>query len=243
MLNLHNKIFIINILFISLVSHHSWVLCLILFPATTFFNLFEWNRRFLVCCKISNPNIWINIIATICHAIWLYAFVFILDFSVLGVGISTFITYFLSFILLEISTLRFSERVHQSKWIMLNRDMLSELKPFWKMSLPCWGIIMIYWYPVEIVTFFSGLFGVHELSAMTILNSMKSLAEEAFYGFGLASLAHVGNSLGDIFNWQNRIWMIKLIYCTSTLYITYIYLCFIDAHSNTVFDAVQSLLV
>ena len=203
------------------VSFKAWEFWLMIFPATIFFNLFECNRRYLVWCQISNPNAYINIIAILVHIILLFFLTVFWNLSIFGIGISTFITYFLSFTALEIYNLTFNERVHQAKWIFFNLEMLKELWLFWKVCIPCWGIILFHWIPVVVAIFFSGTFGVNQLTSVTIINSIKSIAEEAYFGFGLSNLAHVGNSLGE--NHPNK----AKIYALISLLLSFVFILWI----------------
>ena len=102
------------------VANEAWKFLLFLFPATTFNCLFDWNRVYLVWCKVKNPNTYINIAQVLIHWALLLLFTIIFDFSLLGVGISRIISSLLAFVALERYTLLFDEEHLKSKWILLN---------------------------------------------------------------------------------------------------------------------------
>ena len=194
------------------VANETWSFCWILFPATILFCLFDWNRRYLVWCGVANPNILINIAQLLIHGGLLFYFTIVWNLSLFGVGVSTLISNLLSFCALEIYTYTLNEEFLKSKWIMINREMLSHLYAFSTVWVPCLGIIILYWLPIDILTFVSGLFGISQLASITITNNIEFMLEEIYYGLGLICWAQIGNCLGmnqpnkaKIFAWTTLI--------------------------------------
>ena len=178
------------------VAYRAWTMCLFTFPGVVMMNLFEWDRRYLTCCELVNPGMYISIGCIVLHGIMLYLSVVHFGYGVIGAGVSTLISYFVLFGGLELYCIFQKYRVHQLKW-RLSANMVKYIPSYLENAIPCCLVLFISWLPQEILTIFAGMIGVHELAAMSILSSFYLFVSDIWLGIGISSSALVGNSLGE----------------------------------------------
>ena len=178
------------------VAYRAWTMCLFTFPGVVMMNLFECDRRYLTCCELTNPGMYISIGCIVLHGLMLYFSVVHFGYGVIGAGVSTLISYLVLFVGLEFYSVFQKLRVHQLKW-RLSASMAKYIPSFMNNSIPCWMVLFVSWLPQEILVIIAGLIGVHELAAMSILSSFHLFVTDIWLGVGISSSALVGNSLGE----------------------------------------------
>ena len=179
------------------IAHTAWLFWMITFPGCILMNLFECNRRYLVWCEIYNAGTIINIITFSMHIILLSISVLYFEFGIYGAGVSTTITYTFDFIILEIYRKFQTKEVLKSSWMFPTSEILEWINEFLKFAIPGWFTMILSWWPIEIITIFAGMMGAAQLTASTMLSNIYLLCCDIALGVGYASVAVIGNSLGE----------------------------------------------
>ena len=181
----------------SEIAHSAWIFCIITFPGWILMNLYEWNRRYLVCCEVCSSGTAINIATFLLHMIILNILIFQFKIGIYGAGIATLFVYTLDFFLLEIFTLFQDEEVHKSRWRLPDFQMISNFKELLNYYILCSLITVLCWWPIQVNTIFAGMLGKAQLATNKILNKIFFLWTDFSLGIGYASIAVIGNSLGE----------------------------------------------
>ena len=178
------------------VARETWLFWIWSFPGVVFLNLFEWNRRYLSCWEVINPGTVISIVSITLQFLLLLLSSFYLEFGVLEVGISTGISWSSSFFMLEVYNWTRDNNFYNWKWKMISANMIELLPSFLDYAFPCLIILILFWWPQEMLVIYSGWIGVHELAVMAVLDSLLLFITDVFMSIGLAAVALIGNSLG-----------------------------------------------
>jgi len=176
--------------------------CLYLMPGIFMYMQFEWKRRHLFWQGIYRPVLNTMFITTSLHIVSLYIFVIVFDLKVLGVAVSTTITYSLDVILINYLLRSNPNIVVPQKWFLIDKEAFMRIIPYLKYGIP--GAIMwaMEWWGYDIINIFSGILGVNQLSTGIIIFQMFIMIVMNSVGITFAATGPVGNSLGA--NLPNR---------------------------------------
>ena len=159
------------------------------------------------------------------HVILLSISVFYFEFGIYGAGVSTTITYTFDFIILEIYKRFQTKEVLKSSWMFPTREILEWINEFFKFAIPGWFTMILSWWPIEIITIFAGMMGAAQLTASTMLSNINLVWWDVGLGIGYASVAVIGNSLGENLPNKARIYKNAALIISTTLSIILIILC------------------
>ena len=179
------------------ISHSAWIFCVLSFPGIISMSLFELNRRYLVCWGVNYSGTIITIFALVLHIILLFVFVIFLDYGVYGSGISTTVSFGLTFGLFEIECWFQKKEVHNSKWRMPRGELIIRAKEFLNYTIPSWLSMVSTWIPIEILNVFAGVLGSAQLNASVMFSNIFAIMYVFTMAFSYAISTSIGNSLGE----------------------------------------------
>ena len=173
---------------------HSYIMSVL--PGLYMWTQFEWLRRFLLVQGIYNPIMYILSVTISIHIVLLYVLILILDLKILGVAIATATTYFLNFTLLTLYVHFKKDLIDRRAWHWFDMNWIYKLGEYLKYAIPACSMIMIEWWAFEILLLFSGLCGIKQLAALTIMLSINTIVYMSSLGISFSWTSLVGNCLG-----------------------------------------------
>ena len=170
---------------------------LIVYPGFILLMLYEWNRRYQIALGNYFPICIINVTWIIQHIISLLITVKGLELGLTGVAISSSVTYSLYFFILESYSFTRTETFLKAEWMLIETDLITYIIEFVRYGV--FGIFMfvLSWWPMEILTMYSGWTGQIQLSVNSILSNMSFFFTDIVNGLGMVATSLVGNSLGE----------------------------------------------
>ena len=169
---------------------------LFLLPGIWWLSQFELTRRFLATQGVFNIIVYVQLFTLLTHMIWLFIFVYICEFEIAGISISTWITYFLNFIILTWYVSFKWEIVHSESWHFINTDSFIGIWEYLTYWIPSTIMIVLEFWCFEAFVFFSGWLGVDYQSAAVSLINFISIFYNISAGMALSATNLVGNSIG-----------------------------------------------
>ena len=189
--------------------------------------LFEWTRRYLLAVGIFVPITFILITTLITHVITLYLLTFVWKLGILGIGVSTSVTYVLNLVTITIYSFitKHEAAKNSRRWISLNA--FKKIPEFLRYGFPSSWTNFIDWVSFEILTIYWGWLGVDELAASVVMTNILYILQESSLGISYTSSSLVGNPLGEKkpknakrYAWVTVLWSAFWSGATTLVYIT-----------------------
>lgn len=98
---------------------------------------------------------------------------------------------------IEIYTSLQDEPVLKTPWMLFNSEIAAYLPEFLSYAVPSCAMIILIWWPTELITMYAGWIGIGEIAANVILMNIAAITTDTTYGIGMVATCLVGKSLGE----------------------------------------------
>uniref|UniRef100_F6RWU8 Multidrug and toxin extrusion protein n=1 Tax=Xenopus tropicalis TaxID=8364 RepID=F6RWU8_XENTR len=156
--------------------------------------LYQLEVRYLQNQGIVYVQIIVSFVSNIINCIVNYVFLFVLRLGVIGSAWANTIAQF-SQCLLIFLYIRV-KRLHVNTWGGWSIECLQDWSSFISLAIPSMLMVCIEWWTYEIGNLMSGLLGVVELGAQSVIYQVVTTAYMIPFGIGMATSVRVGNALG-----------------------------------------------
>ncbi|CAI2365265.1 unnamed protein product [Moneuplotes crassus] len=156
----------------------------------------ELLRRFLGAQKVFNVMMNSQIINVFLHFVWVFIFVYILDFSYKGVYYASLLTYILN-LALPILYINYSPScIRENCWHSFSSESFKNLGEYLKYGIPSMIMLLFECWAFELLIFMVGIIGEKELGVFVICFNIVMYVFMIPMGCSFAANACIGNSLG-----------------------------------------------
>ncbi|XP_077019556.1 multidrug and toxin extrusion protein 1 isoform X2 [Tamandua tetradactyla] len=160
-------------------------------PATFFYTL---QVKYLLNQGIVLPQVATGAAANLVNVITNYLFLHRLDLGVMGSALANTISQFALALLLFLYIL--GRRLHQATWGGWSLECLQDWGPFFSLAVPSMLMLCVEWWAYETGSFLSGVLGMVELGAQSVVYELATIVYMIPTGFSVATSVRVGNALG-----------------------------------------------
>nr|XP_040125552.1 multidrug and toxin extrusion protein 1 isoform X3 [Ictidomys tridecemlineatus] len=140
------------------------------------------------------PQILTGVAANLVNALANYLFLHQLHLGVMGSALANMIAQFTLALLLFLYIL--GRKLHQATWGGWSLECLQDWASFLRLAIPSMLMLCIEWWAYEIGSFLSGILGMVELGAQSIVYELAIIVYMIPAGFSVAANVRVGNALG-----------------------------------------------
>ncbi|KAF6299726.1 solute carrier family 47 member 1 [Rhinolophus ferrumequinum] len=171
---------------------HTYVMIFIpALPATFLYTL---QVKYLLTQGIVLPQILTGVAANLVNALINYLFLHQLHLGVMGSALANAISQFSLALLLFLYILW--KKLHQATWEGWSLECLQDWGSFFQLAIPSMLMLCIEWWAYEIGSFLSGILGMVELGAQSIVYELAAVVFMIPTGFSVAASVRIGNALG-----------------------------------------------
>ncbi|XP_006901273.1 PREDICTED: multidrug and toxin extrusion protein 1-like [Elephantulus edwardii] len=160
-------------------------------PATFLYTL---QVKYLLNQGIILPQIITGVTANLVNVLTNYLFLHQLGLGVMGSALANAISQF------TLARLLFScilwRKLHQATWGGWSFECLQDWASFFHLAIPSMLMLCIEWWAYQIGSFLSGILGMVELGAQSIVYELSVIVYMIPTGFSVAASVRVGNALG-----------------------------------------------
>ncbi|OCT95054.1 hypothetical protein XELAEV_18012737mg [Xenopus laevis] len=156
--------------------------------------LYQLEVRYLQNQGIVYVQIIVSFVSNIINCIVNYVFLFVLRLGVIGSAWANTIAQYAQCLLLLLYIR--VKRLHVNTWGGWSTECLQDWSSFISLAIPSMLMVCIEWWTYEIGSFMTGLLGVVELGAQSVIYQVVAIAYMIPYGIGMAASVRVGNALG-----------------------------------------------
>ncbi|XP_039083275.1 multidrug and toxin extrusion protein 1-like isoform X2 [Hyaena hyaena] len=160
-------------------------------PATFLYTL---QVKYLVNQGIVLPQILTGVVANLVNALINYLFLYQLHLGVMGSALANMISQFTLALLLFLYI--FSRKLHEATWGGWSLECLQDWASFFSLAIPSMLMLCIEWWAYEIGSLLSGILGMVELGAQSVVYELTIILYMIPSGFSVAASVRVGNALG-----------------------------------------------
>uniref|UniRef100_A0A8C9DUH0 Solute carrier family 47 member 1 n=1 Tax=Prolemur simus TaxID=1328070 RepID=A0A8C9DUH0_PROSS len=160
-------------------------------PATFLYTL---QVKYLLNQGIVLPQILAGAAANLVNALANYVFLHQLHLGVIGSALANMISQFTLALLLFLYIL--GKKLHQATWGGWSLECLQDWASFLHLAVPSMLMLCIEWWAYEVGSFLSGILGMVELGAQSIVYELAVIVYMIPSGFSVAASVRVGNALG-----------------------------------------------
>ncbi|XP_045425425.1 multidrug and toxin extrusion protein 1-like isoform X2 [Lemur catta] len=160
-------------------------------PATFLYTL---QVKYLLNQGIVLPQILAGAAANLVNALANYVFLHQLHLGVIGSALANMISQFTLALLLFLYIL--GKKLHQATWGGWSLECLQDWASFLHLAVPSMLMLCIEWWAYEVGSFLSGILGMVELGAQSIVYELAIIVYMIPSGFSVAASVRVGNALG-----------------------------------------------
>ncbi|XP_032177949.1 multidrug and toxin extrusion protein 1-like isoform X2 [Mustela erminea] len=160
-------------------------------PATFLYML---QVKYLLNQGIVVPQVLTGVAANLVNALLNYLFLHQLHFGVMGSALANTISQFTLALLLFFYIL--GRNLHQATWGGWSRECLEDWASFFSLAIPGMLMLCMEWWAYEIGSLLSGILGMVELGAQSVLYELTVILYMIPSGFSVAASVRVGNALG-----------------------------------------------
>ncbi|XP_072794599.1 multidrug and toxin extrusion protein 1 isoform X8 [Vicugna pacos] len=160
-------------------------------PATFLYTL---QVKYLLNQGIVLPQIVTGVAANLVNALANYLFLYQLHLGVMGSALANMISQFTLALLLFLYILL--KKLHQDTWGGWSLECLQDWGAFFSLAVPSMLMLCIEWWAYEVGSFLSGILGMVELGAQSIVYELAVIVYMIPTGFSVAASVRVGNALG-----------------------------------------------
>nr|XP_035929365.1 multidrug and toxin extrusion protein 1-like isoform X1 [Halichoerus grypus] len=160
-------------------------------PATFLYTL---QVKYLLNQGIVLPQILTGAVANLINALINYLFLHQLQLGVIGSALANTISQFILALLLFFYIL--GRKLHQATWGGWSRECLQDWASFFSLAIPGMLMLCMEWWAYEIGSLLSGILGMVELGAQSVVYELTVILYMIPAGFGVAASVRVGTALG-----------------------------------------------
>ncbi|XP_047403102.1 multidrug and toxin extrusion protein 1-like isoform X1 [Sciurus carolinensis] len=176
------------------VSRLTQTYVMIFIPALPASFLYTLQVKYLLNQGIVLPQILTGVAANLVNALANYLFLHQLHLGVMGSALANMIAQFTLALLLFLYIL--GRKLHQATWGGWSLECLQDWASFLRLAIPSMLMLCIEWWAYEIGSFLSGILGMVELGAQSIVYELAVIVYMIPMGFSVAANVRVGNALG-----------------------------------------------
>uniref|UniRef100_A0A8C9K370 Solute carrier family 47 member 1 n=1 Tax=Panthera tigris altaica TaxID=74533 RepID=A0A8C9K370_PANTA len=167
---------------------------MIFIPALPAIFIYTLQVKFLLNQGILLPQILTGVVANLVNALINYLFLYQLDLGVMGSALANTISQFTLVLLLFLYILW--KKRHHTIWEGWSFECLYDWACFFDLAFPGMLMLCIEWWAFEIGSLLSGILGMVELGAQSVLYEVTVILYMIPSGFSVATSIRVGNALG-----------------------------------------------
>ncbi|KAI2581832.1 solute carrier family 47 member 1 [Homo sapiens] len=160
-------------------------------PATFLYML---QVKYLLNQGIVLPQIVTGVAANLVNALANYLFLHQLHLGVIGSALANLISQYTLALLLFLYIL--GKKLHQATWGGWSLECLQDWASFLRLAIPSMLMLCMEWWAYEVGSFLSGILGMVELGAQSIVYELAIIVYMVPAGFSVAASVRVGNALG-----------------------------------------------
>ncbi|XP_001144887.2 multidrug and toxin extrusion protein 1 isoform X4 [Pan troglodytes] len=160
-------------------------------PATFLYML---QVKYLLNQGIVLPQIVTGVAANLVNALANYLFLHQLHLGVIGSALANLISQYTLALLLFLYIL--GKKLHQATWGGWSLECLQDWASFLRLAVPSMLMLCMEWWAYEVGSFLSGILGMVELGAQSIVYELAIIVYMVPAGFSVAASVRVGNALG-----------------------------------------------
>ncbi|XP_072860856.1 multidrug and toxin extrusion protein 1 isoform X2 [Chlorocebus sabaeus] len=160
-------------------------------PATFLYTL---QVKYLLNQGILLPQIVTGVAANLVNALANYLFLHQLHLGVIGSALANLISQYTLALLLFFYIL--GKKLHQATWGGWSLECLQDWASFLRLAIPSMLMLCMEWWAYEVGSFLSGILGMVELGAQSIVYELAIVVYMVPAGFSVAASVRVGNALG-----------------------------------------------
>nr|XP_008957614.2 multidrug and toxin extrusion protein 1 isoform X2 [Pan paniscus] len=160
-------------------------------PATFLYML---QVKYLLNQGIVLPQIVTGVAANLVNALANYLFLHQLHLGVIGSALANLISQYTLALLLFLYIL--GKKLHQATWGGWSLECLQDWASFLRLAVPSMLMLCMEWWAYEVGSFLSGILGMVELGAQSIVYELAIIVYMVPAGFSAAASVRVGNALG-----------------------------------------------
>ncbi|XP_014644971.1 PREDICTED: multidrug and toxin extrusion protein 1 [Ceratotherium simum simum] len=176
------------------VSRLTQTYVMIFIPALPATFLYALQVKYLLNQGIVLPQIVTGVAANLVNALTNYLFLHQLHLGVMGSALANMISQFTLALLLFLYIL--GRKLHQATWGGWSLECLQDWGSFFRLAIPSMLMLCIEWWAYEIGSFLSGILGMVELGAQSVVYELAMIVYMIPTGFSVAASVRVGNALG-----------------------------------------------
>uniref|UniRef100_G3SMN1 Multidrug and toxin extrusion protein n=1 Tax=Loxodonta africana TaxID=9785 RepID=G3SMN1_LOXAF len=176
------------------VSRLTQTYVMIFIPALPATFLYTLQVKYLLNQGIILPQIITGVAANLINALTNYLFLHQLNLGVMGSALANTISQFMLALLLFLCI--FWRKLHQATWGGWSFECLEDWGSFLRLAIPSMLMLCIEWWAYEIGSFLSGIIGMVELGAQSVVYELAIVVYMIPTGFSVAASVRVGNALG-----------------------------------------------
>ncbi|XP_015413838.1 PREDICTED: multidrug and toxin extrusion protein 1 [Myotis davidii] len=171
---------------------HTYVMIFIpALPATFLYTL---QVKYLLTQGIILPQILTGVAANLVNALVNYLFLHELHLGVMGSALANLISQFSLALFLFLYIIW--KKLHRATWGGWSLECLQDWGPFFRLAIPSMLMLCMEWWAYEIGSFLSGILGMVELGAQSIVYELATVVFMIPTGFSVAASVRIGNALG-----------------------------------------------
>uniref|UniRef100_A0A2K6PCM3 Multidrug and toxin extrusion protein n=1 Tax=Rhinopithecus roxellana TaxID=61622 RepID=A0A2K6PCM3_RHIRO len=140
------------------------------------------------------PQIVTGVAANLVNALANYLFLHQLHLGVIGSAVANLISQYTLALLLFFYIL--GKKLHQATWGGWSLECLQDWASFLRLAVPSMLMLCMEWWAYEVGSFLSGILGMVELGAQSIVYELAIVVYMVPAGFSVAAGVRVGNALG-----------------------------------------------
>ncbi|XP_039703420.1 multidrug and toxin extrusion protein 1 isoform X1 [Pteropus medius] len=171
---------------------HTYVTIFI--PALPAAFLYTLQVKYLLAQGIVLPQIVTGVAANLVNALINYLFLHQLQLGVMGSALANTISQFSLALFLFLYILW--KKLYQATWEGWSLECLQDWGSFFHLAIPSMLMLCIEWWAYEIGSFLSGILGMVELGAQSIVYELAVVVFMIPTGFSVAASVRIGNALG-----------------------------------------------
>ncbi|KAM4019114.1 multidrug and toxin extrusion protein 1-like [Anomaloglossus baeobatrachus] len=166
----------------------------IFIPALPASFLYQLQAKYLQSQGIIFPQVLTGFIANLVNAVINYIFLYIWGLGVMGSALANTFSQYVQAVLLFLYIV--CRRLHVDTWGGWSVACFEDWGPFIRLAIPSMLVVCIEWWTFEIGIIVSGVLGVEDLGAQTIVYQMANIVFMVSMGFSIAARVRVGHALG-----------------------------------------------
>ncbi|XP_074869626.1 multidrug and toxin extrusion protein 1 isoform X3 [Carettochelys insculpta] len=176
------------------VSRLTQIYVMIFIPALPAAFLNQLQTRYLQSQAIILPQVVTGVAANLLNVAMNALFLYVLRLGLVGSAWANTISQYTQTVLLFLFV--WWKKIHVKTWEGWTRDCLQEWGSFFRLAMLGMFMTCIEWWTFEIGSFLTGLIGVVELGAQSVIYELFTAAYMVPLGFSVAASVKVGNALG-----------------------------------------------